>query len=256
MQAAELVCFRERERVGTGCQGRVEYGQIVPRACAASEQPDEVDFHDGKLDIASSNEFSNNMTVYLGNGDGSFVSRHDYGTGGGSAFIAAADLNFDTIPDLITANRPANTVSVFLGSFTGIFSPKTDYGVGSTLLSVAVGDFNRDSLSDLAVSNGAAVTSSVSILLGNGIGGFGPATNYPNATSSFCILVSDVNLDGKPDVVTANQESTTSPCFWGRGDGTLDARTEFNIGPLNESATVGDFNPAGGSSRGNNYRID
>ena len=48
--------------------------------------------------------------------------------------------------------------------------------MGITPASVAVGDFNRDGNPDLAVANYGSNT--VSVLLGNGTGGFGLRTNF------------------------------------------------------------------------------
>ena len=56
------------------------------------------------------------------------------------------------------------------------FSPQTAFGVGDGPFSVAVGDFNGDGALDLAVANSLA--NNVSVLLGNGSGGFGPQTTF------------------------------------------------------------------------------
>src|SRR5690349_17786249 len=60
---------------------------------------------------------------------------------------------------------------------SGIVAPtfaRTDLSVGNTPTSVAVGDFNNDGAPDIAVDNYAAAT--ISVLLGNGRGGFVPDT--------------------------------------------------------------------------------
>ena len=54
--------------------------------------------------------------MLLGNGDGSFQARTDYGTGGGPFSVAAADLNGDGKPDLAVANNNSDTVSVLLNT--------------------------------------------------------------------------------------------------------------------------------------------
>src|SRR5205807_215868 len=69
--------------------------------------------------------------------------------------------------------------------------------------SVAVGDFNGDGKQDIA----AAGAGGVFVLLGNGAGGFGAATNFPAGTLPNSVAVGDFNGDGKEDIVTANQTS-------------------------------------------------
>src|SRR3954453_12866126 len=56
------------------------------------------------------------------------------------------------------------------------FSQPINYAVGSNPSSVAVGDFNGDGTPDLATAN--SLSNDVSVLLGNGAGTFGTATNY------------------------------------------------------------------------------
>ena len=94
--------------------------------------------------------------------------------------LATADFNGDGKPDLVVANHGNSTVTIWLGNGDGTFalasgSPIT---VGSNPSSVVVGDFNRDGKLDLAVANNGSQT--MSILLGNGSGGFSSASAHPN----------------------------------------------------------------------------
>src|SRR6266850_113157 len=59
---------------------------------------------DGKPDLVVANFYSNTVSVLLGNGDGSFGAKVDYGTGGGPRSVAIGDVNGDGMPDLVTAN--------------------------------------------------------------------------------------------------------------------------------------------------------
>ena len=78
----------------------------------------------------------------------------------------------------------------------------TDFGVGATPKSVAIGDFNGDGIQDLvAASQGS---NGVSILLGDGLGGFGAATYVGTDITPVFVAVGDFNGDGKQDLATAN----------------------------------------------------
>jgi len=113
--------------------------------------------------VAVANYAANTVSVLLGNGDGTFGPKSDYGTGIGPGAAAIADLNADGEPDLAVANYTAGTVSVLLGNGDGTLGTKGDYGTGIHPYAVAIGDPNEDGRPDLAVANYGAHT--VSVLL-------------------------------------------------------------------------------------------
>jgi hypothetical protein len=78
---------------------------------------------DGNLDVATANFDDNNVSVLLGNGDGSFQTGQAYGVGNYPTCLAAGDFNGDGFPDLVTANFYSDTVSVLLNA--------ADWGGGS-----------------------------------------------------------------------------------------------------------------------------
>jgi FG-GAP-like repeat len=74
----------------------------------------------------------------------------------------------------------------------------------------AVADFNRDHKPDLAIS--VTTTDSVAVLLGNGDGTFQPAVNYAVGSSPQGIAIGDVNGDGNPDIVSADECGDDPEC--------------------------------------------
>ncbi|MFV9927125.1 MAG: FG-GAP repeat domain-containing protein [Candidatus Midichloria sp.] len=60
---------------------------------------------DGKIDIVSGNAQSKNISILLGNGDGTFQSAVSYGIGYGARGLVIADFNGDGRPDVATANH-------------------------------------------------------------------------------------------------------------------------------------------------------
>jgi hypothetical protein len=78
-------------------------------------------------------------------------------------------------------------------------------GAGDAPQSVAAGDFNRDGTPDLAVAN--FNSDNVTILLGDGRGGFTPTPGSPVGVggSPGSVAVGDFNRDGTPDLAVANQ---------------------------------------------------
>jgi hypothetical protein len=208
---------------------------------------------DGKPDLIVTNQCAaqNNctgtgdgvVTVFLGNGDGTFQTAASYDAGGyAPSSVAMGDVNGDGKPDLVVANTAADygngSVSVLLGNGDGTFQSPVSYGSGGTgqTLSVAMKDVNGDGKPDLVVTNSCVddncATGSVGVLLGNGDGTFQAAVSYNSGgRSAMAVAVGDVNGDGKPDLVVENDCVIGGSCngdgtvgvLLGKGDGTFQA---------------------------------
>ena len=202
------------------CEGDIEIGN--PQTCTIENVLVEQNF----LDLAVANLFSNNVSILLGNGTGSFgTPATNFAVGNAPSSVAVGDFNGDTFLDLAVANAGSSNVSILLGNGTGSFgTPATNFPVGNNNdpTSVAVGDFNGDTFLDLAVAN--LNSNNVSILLGNGTGSFGtPATNFAvgTAPSTTSIAVGDFNGDTFLDLAVANQSSNTVCILLGTGTGSF-----------------------------------
>jgi hypothetical protein len=71
---------------------------------------------DGKRDVITANYSGNSVSVLLGNGDGTFQAKSDYGMGPGTRAVAVGDVNGDAKADTVSANYDANTISVLLNA--------------------------------------------------------------------------------------------------------------------------------------------
>jgi hypothetical protein len=204
---------------------------------------------DGKLDIVAADAAINDVSVLLGNGDGTFQPFVQYGTGSEPISVAVGDLNRDGKLDLVVANYgdQYGAMSVLLGNGDGTFQPARNYDSGSFPVSVAVGDFNGDGILDLAVAHGVAA-GFVSIQLGAGDGTFPTSSIYYTDAAPVSVAVGDFNGDGKLDLATANFSSNDLSVLLGNGDGTFQSSVNYLTSSLPSNPTavaVGDLNGDG-----------
>ena len=174
-------------------------------------------------------------------------------TVGPNAFaVAVADFNLDGIPDIAVLNGSANNVTLLLGNGTGGFTtaPGSPFAAGVGPQSPVIADFNGDGFPDLAVAN--STSSGLTILLGNGQGGFPTTIPVPLAagTSPVSLAVGDFNGDGFADLAVADRVGSSLISLLGNGKGGFTAApgSPFTlgisyIGPV--SIVVGDFNEDG-----------
>ena len=156
--------------------------------------------NDGKQDLAIANYYDNNLTILLGNGDGTFTAAASPDTGIYPDWVTVGDFNGDGKADLAVTNSYSQTVSILLGTGNGTFTPAPTLTAGSNPDSVAVADFNLDGIEDLAVSS--SNSDAVTLYLGKGDGTFTKAsTAYGNAPYS--VVVGDFGSTGIPDLAAA-----------------------------------------------------
>ncbi len=156
--------------------------------------------------------------------------------------------------DLAVTNQDSGTVSVLINLGDGGFAPQTTYTAGENPTAVTVGDFNGDGKLDLAVANYGALswdsTGTVSVLLGQGGGSFGPPASYPAGFGPCSIVAADFYGNGLLDLVETNIGGGSVSLFPNEvaSPGTFGARTTYvnnytNGYPI--AAAVGDFNQDG-----------
>jgi len=185
---------------------------------------------DGNLDIAVANRSSNDVSVLLGKGNGTFNTQVKYsaGTGGPDPIsIAAADVNGDGKPDLIVADFGTKSVSVFLNSGTGTFGTPVIYTVGNSPTAVAVGDLNGDGIADIAVTNSADNT--ITVLINSGSGTFTKAGTYATDSNPSSIAIVDVDGSNGNDLVIANQGSSDVSVLLNQGSGTFSPAVNYCV---------------------------
>jgi uncharacterized repeat protein (TIGR02059 family) len=194
---------------------------------------------DLNLDLAVANSSANNVSILLGNGDGTFDPAVDYGAGSVPLSLAVGDFDGDLNLDLAVANYSDNNISILLGNGDGTFDPAVNYDVVNGPYSVAVGDFDGDINLDLAAVN--YNVNNVSILLGNGDGTFDSAVNYTVGNNPISVAVGDFDGDLNLDLAVTNSTDNNVSILLGNGDGTFDPAVNYGVGDNPSSVAVGDF---------------
>ena len=178
-------------------------------------------------DLLVANFRSDSVSVFTGDGKGSFTARPTVPAGQRINGIAAGDFNRDGKLDMAIASLGVlgeldGALTFALGNGDGTFQAPQTLRQGVAAGSVAAADFDRDGKLDLAVTLQVGQSAwDVEILLGNDEGSFdAPLPLGMDETQLGSLCVADADGDGNPDLaVTAG--STTVIGLRGLGDGSF-----------------------------------
>lgn len=202
---------------------------------------------DKKPDLAIADFMSGEVSILLGNGDGTFQAGVNYNAGSRPIAVVVGDFNGDGFQDLAVANnKTSGTVSILIGKGDGTFKIGAAYSAGTSSRYVAAGDFNGDGNLDLAVAN--QTSNNVSILLGNGDGTFRSPVNFGTGTQPVFVIAYDLGNRGILDLILANASSgvgSTVSVLLGNGNGTFQPASNYSTGARPESVAIADFNGDG-----------
>jgi hypothetical protein len=155
--------------------------------------------------------------------------RLDKPAGTNPASVAIADLNGDAHPDFAVANFGSASITTYLNDGTGAFGNRVDLPAPVGPNALVTADFDGNLKPDLALSTFAVLqadTSRVSVFLNQGAGAFARADYDMGAGQRrIGLAVGDVTHDGKLDLVTGHQNTTTVQILPGNGLGV------FTTGP-------------------------
>ncbi|MGO4884948.1 MAG: FG-GAP-like repeat-containing protein [Bryobacteraceae bacterium] len=220
---------------------------------------------DGKPDLVVANagtytsggNANGELSILIGNGDGTFKAASNIAAGVQPGFVVLADVNGDHKLDMVVVNLGLTAgfsappdpggVTIMLGNGDGTFQKAVNYAVGINPTAAAVGDINGDGKPDLVVTTSQPNFSYVvGVLLGNGDGTF---QNPAFLTGQFTmpnVILSDFNGDGKLDIVVTSCCGDTQPSYFvGNGDGTFQSAVALNGGPSAYAVVAADFNADG-----------
>jgi hypothetical protein len=189
--------------------------------------------NDNRTDIAVANSGSDNVGVFLGYGNGSFVPEKTYFVGLYShpQHVIAGDFNRDNRIDIATANSNDDSISILFGYGNGSFHDMIVYSTknDSQPYWIATSDFNNDQRLDFVVASQGS--DSIGILLGFDYVTFQDQQIYSNQFSlrPSSIIVLDFNSDTYLDIAVTFAADGSVGILFGHGDGTFDEFITYSV---------------------------
>ena len=125
-----LVTFQASQDYPTGASPRVMTAADLNR--------------DGNVDLIYTSYSNNQVSVRLGNGDGTFQNALNLGVGSRPIGVTTADINGDGKLDLITSDYFSISATILLGNGDGTFQPPLTASSSGLARNVAAADVNLD----------------------------------------------------------------------------------------------------------------
>ena len=152
---------------------------------------------DGNIDLvtAAQNFNNENISILLGNGDGTFNNSGEFATGLRPINIAVADYNGDGIEDVAVSNQRDNNVALFVSNGDGTFEDAVKFSVGRRPNAIASGDLDNNGSNDLLVVN-PSFPDGISVLLNN--------NNPTTPVNTPPIAVADSFTTDESQIITGN----------------------------------------------------
>jgi hypothetical protein len=204
---------------------------------------------DGHLDIVTTNQAARSVSALHGDGEGRFAPApgSPFPVGRMPYITAAGDVDGDGRLDLAIPNARDGNVTILRGEADGSVSaaPGSPYSVEARPYFTGLADLNGDSRLDLVTSHAEA--SLLSILIGDGAGGFVPATNSPVDAENrgYKVRFGDVNLDGHTDLITSGGRGVAVLLGDGQGSFTPAPGSPFATGSGSWGLAVADVDSDG-----------
>jgi len=205
---------------------------------------------DGAVDLVAANFGDSTLSVLTNTGSGAFWLSSSPAVGTGPRAVVAADVNGDGKEDLISANETANTLSILTNNGAGVFYLSSSPGAGSAATrGLTAADVNGDGKVDLVSVNASVSINRLVVLTNNGVGAFSISANLtlPGAfvSSARAAVATDVNGDGKVDLVGVNAATASLSIFTNSGAGAFALSSSPSVGGSPFAAAAADVNGDG-----------
>ena len=213
---------------------------------------------DGDIDLATSNQDSDDVSVLNGTAAGTFGGATNIPAGDEPRAVAAGTFNSGSDLDLATTNFEdampnveRGTVSILVGGAGSSFTKQAaQIDVGNGPRAIVVGQFNAGTDPDLAIANEHSDNVSVLLATDTSGAGFGAATSFSagvpppgvGGLSPSGIAAGDFNQDGRTDLAVANLQTDDVAILRGGTSPLFSAPTQRAAGNGPRGVITADFN--------------
>jgi hypothetical protein len=197
---------------------------------------------DGISDIIALDS-TTGLRVLFGNADGTFQQPSAVVNVSPTPIrMAAGDFNSDGRPDIAVVDSQQQTLSVLYGRSDGTFATPIVYGDTGNPIAIRAADVNGDGYADIVTAN--ASIDKITVFLGTSSGALqnGVQVTVGSNLALADLFITDLNADGKLDVVTTNSGTNSVSVLLGNGNGTFQAAKAFTVGLAPKGLSVTDFN--------------
>jgi hypothetical protein len=159
---------------------------------------------DGHPDLAIANAVDDTLTIFLGDGTGSFTDAGTTATGTAYNALVATDFDSDGDLDLVTSGGGiGGSVVTLRNDGAGTLSVINTTPRPTGPASIAAADFDADGHPDIALAQTFG-GGKIAVLHGDGTGTFGDAAEWSAGASPFQIIATDVDGDQRPDLAVTS----------------------------------------------------
>ena len=197
---------------------------------------------DGHADLCTANIIGGNVSILIGEGDGSYGGTQTLGTGNAPRGITTLDFDGDGDLDIASTNYSSSNVTLLRNQGDGTFDPPTTIQPGiSGEWSIQADDMDGDGLFDLVVGG----SNQIRVLLADGNGNFIAAGTRSVAGRCWQLNLADLDGDGDVDVTTVNSFANAGQVFRNDGLGGLANGVTYSTDPFPLASDLGDLDGDG-----------
>ena len=202
---------------------------------------------DGKPDLTGAHDETHQVAVVRNTSNTAEISFSNPVYFGGARqpqSVVAADFDLDGKIDMAVSNFNFNGISIYKNvSVPGFiqFESPTSLNIGNGLGTLISADFDNDGKADLAVVNqGYDNVSVLKNISTSGFVNFAPALDFATGDNPYNLITSDINGDGKTDLILVNILSGTLSMYQNYStEGVMNFSTKVDIETGTEPIAIG-----------------